>query len=75
MPHATESQVQSLIAQGYVCPERIATLPADAVLTRIHWVYISDEEYSLDLDAWIDYADRHFPGLDVEALDMAIGCC
>lgn len=75
MPQATQAQVQSLTEQGYVKPELAAKLPSDAVLTRIHWVYFSDEMDATDLDAWIDYADIHFPGVDLEALDMAIGCC
>lgn len=75
---ATEQQLQSVIQLGYACPERIAQLPKKAVLTRVWWIFFhpeSESEQWLDLDAWIDYAETYFPGVDPEQLDMALGCC
>jgi hypothetical protein len=75
MPQATQAQLQNLVKLGYVSPDLIASLPLAAVLTRIHWVFITDEDYAGDIDRWVDYAEAHYPGLDIEALDIAIGCC
>jgi hypothetical protein len=75
---ATAEQMQSLIQLGYARAELLDTLPEVAVLTRAWWLYFhpdAETDLWLNLDAWIDYCDRIFPDVNVEALDMALGCC
>jgi hypothetical protein len=44
-------------------------------MTHVWWVYHDESKDAADLDAWFDYAEARWPGVDLEAVDMAIGCC
>jgi hypothetical protein len=71
---AKQSDLQDLFRLGLADPALCAVVPNDVLMTRVWWVYV-DGSQAADLDAWIDYAEVRWPGVDLEAVDMAIGCC